>query len=204
LTGYQTKKEGKEAVLLKGLGLMSTVLLATDGGSYSRLFGLDTQLIADACITAIAVFVLFIFLSKLLFNPVRDFLEKRQEKITEELETAEKAKKDSLQMKAEYEDKLKNVGKEAESILSDTRRKALLQEREIVEEAKEEAHRIRVRADKDIALEKNKVKDEVKQEMITIASAMAGKIIKTSISAQQQDALIDETLKEMGDSTWQS
>ena len=64
--------------------------------------------------------------------------------------------------------------------------------------------RIRVRADKDIALEKNKVKDEVKQEMITIASAMAGKIIKTSISAQQQDALIDETLKEMGDSTWQS
>jgi F-type H+-transporting ATPase subunit b len=189
---------------LKGLGLMSTALLATDGGSYSRLFGLDTQLIADACITAIAVFVLFIFLSKLLFNPVRDFLEKRQEKITEELETAEKAKKDSLQMKAEYEDKLKNVGKEAESILSDTRRKALLQEREIVEEAKEEAHRIRVRADKDIALEKNKVKDEVKQEMITIASAMAGKIIKTSISAQQQDALIDETLKEMGDSTWQS
>ena len=118
---------------------MSTALLATDGGSYSRLFGLDTQLIADACITAIAVFVLFIFLSKLLFNPVRDFLEKRQEKITEELETAEKAKKDSLQMKAEYEDKLKNVGKEAESILSDTRRKALLQEREIVEEAKEEA-----------------------------------------------------------------
>ena len=80
----------------------------------------------------------------------------------------------------------------------------LNQEKEIIEEAKEEAHRIRVRADKDIQLEKNKVKDEVKQEMIAIASAMAGKIVQTSISEQQQNALIEETLKEMGDSTWQS
>ena len=61
-----------------------------------------------------------------------------------------------------------------------------------------------MRADKDIELEKNKVKDEVKQEMVAIASAMAGKIIETSISKEQQSDLIEETLKEMGDSTWQS
>lgn len=189
---------------MSGINGISTVILAADGETYSRLFGLDAQLLMDACITALAVFVLFLFLSKLLFNPARELLQKRQSKITEDLETAEKAKEDSIQIKKEYEEKLKGVHKEAEGILSDTRKKALLQEKEIVEEAKEEAHRIRVRADKDIELEKNKVKDEVKQEMIAIASAMAGKIVATSISEQQQDALIDETLKEMGDSTWQS
>ena len=183
---------------------MSSFLLATGEESYSRLFGLDAQLLVDAAITALAVFVLFLFLSKLLFNPVRELLEKRQEKITDDLKTAEKAKEDSIQIKEEYEAKLKDVNQEAEGILAETRKKALLQEKEIVEEAKEEAHRIRVRADKDIALEKNKVKDEVKQEMITIASAMAGKFVQMSISAQQQDALIEETLKEMGDSTWQN
>ena len=183
---------------------MAMALLAADTESYSRLFGLDLQLIVDACITALSVFVLFLFLSKLLFQPVRELLEKRQQKITEELDTAEQAKADSIRLKEEYEAKLKDVQKEAEGILSDTRKKALAQEKEIVEDAKEEAHRIRVRADKDIALEKNKVKDEVKQEMINIASAMAGKMIQTSISAQQQDELIEETLKEMGDSTWQS
>ena len=190
--------------ILCGINGISTVFLAADGEKYSRLFGLDAQLLMDACITAVAVFVLFLFLSKLLFNPARELLQKRQSRITDDLETAEKSKKDSIQLKKEYEDKLKEVHKEAEGILSDTRKKALLQEKEIVEEAKEEAHRIRVRADKDIELEKNKVKDEVKQEMIAIASAMAGKIVATSISEQQQDALIDETLKEMGDSTWQS
>lgn len=191
---------------MSGLRLWTNVLLATDAAdeSYSRIFGLDMQLLADAAITALAVFILFLFLSKLLFNPVRTLLETRQEKVVADLEDARKAKDESVRIKEEYADKLKNVNKEAESILSETRKKALLQEREIVEEAKEEAHRIRVRADKEIALEKNKVKDEVKQEMITIASAMAGKIVQTSISAQQQDSLIEETLKEMGDSTWQS
>lgn len=181
------------------------IFLAADATeTYSRIFGLDAQLFMDAAITAVSVFVLVLFLSKFLFNPVRSLLEQRQEKITNELEQADQAKKDSIRMKEEYEQKLKDVHKEAEEILSDTRKKALLQEREIVEEAKEEAHRIRVRADREIALEKNKVKDEVKQEMITIATAMAGKIVQTSISGEQQDSLIEETLKEMGDHTWQS
>lgn len=191
---------------MSGLRLWTNVLLAADVGeeTYSRIFGLDMQLLVDAAITALAVFVLFLFMSKFLFNPVRTLLETRQEKVEADLEDAQKAKDDSIRIKEEYENKLKDVNKEAEGILSETRKKALLQEREIVEEAKAEAHRIRVRADKEIALEKNKVKDEVKQEMITIASAMAGKIVQTSISTQQQDLLIEETLKEMGDSTWQS
>ena len=189
---------------MSGMRLLSSFFLATGEEKYSRLFGLDAQLLVDAMITAIAVFVLFVVLSKLLFNPVRELLEKRQAKITEDLDAAEKAKEDSIQLRDTYEAKLKDVDKEAEGILADTRKKALAQEKEIVEEAKEEAHRIRLRADKDIALEKNKVKDEMKQEMITIASAMAGKFVQTSISEQQQDALIEETLKEMGDSTWQS
>lgn len=190
---------------MSSFGLWTNVLL-TEGSNdvMSRIFGLDLQLIVDAGITACSVFVLFLFLSKLLFNPVRDLIETRQEKIVADLETAEQAKKDSIAMKETYEGKLKDVHKEAEGILSDTRKKALLQEREIVEEAKEEAHRIRVRADKDIALEKSKVKDEVKQEMITIATAMAGKIVQNSISEAEQYSLIEDTLKEMGDSTWQS
>lgn len=46
--------------------------------------------------------------------------------------------------------------------------------------------------------------DEVKQEMITIASMMAAKAVAASIDTTIQDTLVEETLKEMGDSTWQS
>ena len=39
--------------------------------------------------------------------------------------------------------------------------------------------------------------DEMKQEMIEIASMMAGKVVAASIDTTIQDALVEETLKEM-------
>jgi F-type H+-transporting ATPase subunit b len=44
----------------------------------------------------------------------------------------------------------------------------------------------------------------MKQEVIQIASLMAEKVVSASIDTTIQDTLVDETLKEMGDSTWQS
>ena len=46
--------------------------------------------------------------------------------------------------------------------------------------------------------------DEVKQEMITVASMMAAKVVAANIDVAVQEQLVDETLKEMGESTWQS
>ena len=40
--------------------------------------------------------------------------------------------------------------------------------------------------------------------MINLASVMAGKVVKASIDTTVQDSLIDETLKEIGESTWLS
>ena len=46
--------------------------------------------------------------------------------------------------------------------------------------------------------------DDIKKEMISIASLMAGKVVSASIDTTVQNQLIDETLKEMGDKTWLS
>ena len=53
-------------------------------------------------------------------------------------------------------------------------------------------------------LEKAKVKDDVKQEIIAVASVMAGKIVASSLDDKKQSQLIADTLKEMGDETWLS
>ena len=179
------------------------VALASDGlGDY--IFGLDGQLLIDSAITILAMFVLFLLLSYLLFNPARDLLEKRQNHIQEQLETAAKEKDDAIQFKAEYDAKLKGVAKESEEILAETRKKALKKENDIVNEAKEEAARVIERANREAELEKNKVKDEVKQEMISVATVMAGKIVASSLDENKQSQLIAETLEEMGDETWLS
>ena len=139
------------------------VALETSG----RLFGLDYQLLFDAAITAINVFILFLLLSVILFNPVRNMLKKRQDKITSDRETAEKNRADALAMKAEYEEKLKDANKEAE-------------------------------------LEKQKVADEVKQQIVTVSAMIASKLISKSIDESESNAIIEQTLNEMGENTWRN
>lgn len=169
-----------------------------------RLFNLDFQLPNDAVLMAIAIFVLFLALSYLLLNPVRKMLYDRQRKIQGDIDNAKNDKDKAAAMKAEYEAKLQNADKEAEAILSEARQKALKNEAHIIDEAKQEAARIIQRANEEAKLEKNRAMDEMKQEMITVASMMAAKVVAASIDTTVQSKLVEETLKEMGDSTWQS
>ncbi len=169
-----------------------------------RLFSLDAQFLFDTLVTALAMLFLFTALSYLLFNPVRDMLEKRKQRVIEEQETAKKNTQEAIAYREEYEQKLKGIEKEAENILSEARKKAVKNEAKIVAEAKEEAARIMERASGEIELEKKRALDDVKQEMITVASMMAQKVVSASIDTEMQESLIDETLKEMGDETWQN
>ena len=119
-------------------GIANIALLSEETG---RIFGLDAQLLFDILIQGLAVFLLFIFLTYVLINPVRKVLEDRQNNIID-------------------------------------------------------------RANSEAELEKERVKDEVKQEIIGVATAMAGKFVASSLDESTQASLIDETLKEMGDDTW--
>ncbi len=169
-----------------------------------RLFDLDLQLISDAVLMIIAVFALFLIASHFLFNPVRDMMQGRQDRIKNELDTAAADMKQAQALKEEYEAKLKDINKEAEEILGEARKKALANESKIVSEAKEEAARIIERAGVEAELEKNKAADEVKREMVVLASLLASKVVNAAIDTTVQDTLIEETLKEMGESTWLS
>lgn len=170
----------------------------------TRLFDLDFQLLADAFLMMIAIFALFLVASYFLFNPVREMLEKRKDKIAGELSQAASDKEQAAALKAEYEAKLKGIDKEAEEILADARKRALENENRIVSEAKEEALRIRERAEKEAELEKKKAADEVKREMVVLASLMAGKVVKESIDTTVQEQMVEDTLKEINHSTWLS
>lgn len=178
------------------------MILLTEGESMSRLFDLDWQLLADSCLMIIAIFFLFLALSYFLFNPARKMLNGRREKIQNELETARKDMEEAQALKADYESRLQNVDKEAETILSEARRKALNNENQIIAQAKEEAARILEKARADAELEKKKMADDVKKEIVSVAALMAGKVVAASIDVNVQNQLIAETLKEMGEKTW--
>lgn len=184
--------------------MSGVIQVALSSGLGDYIFGLDPQLLVDSAITILAMFFAFLLLSYLLFNPARNLMEKRQEGIREQMETAAREKQDAIQFKAEYDEKIKNVQKETDEILSEARKKALKKESVMLEEAREEAAQIVARANREVELEKSKVKDEMKQEIINVATAMAGKIVASSLDESKQSQLLADTLEEMGDETWLS
>ncbi len=186
---------------MTGTFMNKSVMLLADQG---RIFGLDAQLLFDVLMQGIAVFLLFIFLSYILINPVRKVLEDRQKKINADISSAAADKEAAAKLKADYDARLKNVEDEAGEILNSARRKALKNEESIVANAKEEANRIITHANQEAELEKSRVANEVKQEIISVATAMAGKLVAGELDPEKQAKLIDETLAEMGEDTWQS
>ena len=110
----------------------------------------------------------------------------------------------ALRMREEYDGKLREINKTAEQILSDSRKKAMQRENEIILNAREEAGRIIAGAKEEAALEQKRVNDEVKQEIISVASLLSEKLVAASLDEEKQNALIEQTLREIGDDTWQS
>ncbi len=178
--------------------------LGKEAQALEQLFGLNPQLLHDTVLSILAILFLFALMSYLLFNPAKKMLKDRQDRIKNDIDTARKEREEASAIKKEYDAKIKGIEKEAEGILSEARQKALKNEAKIVDEAKEEAARIIKRANEEAMLEKKRVMDEAKQEMVVIASLMAGKVVAAQINTSIQDKLVEETLKEIGESTWQS
>ena len=175
-----------------------SVFLAAEG----RLFGLDMQLLFGMIFQIAAILILFIALTYILYEPVRKVLNDRKERIANEITGARQSRKEAAEHKAEYERKLKNVENEADIILKEARKKALAKENEIIANGREEAAGIIAHAKKEAELERKKMYDEIKQQMIEVAAMMAGKILSVSLNEKDQENLIQETLKEMGEETW--
>lgn len=182
--------------------LGSTVLLSSLPESFVILFTKD--LIVQVLMHIATVLVLFYVLHRLLFKPIRSILEKRKDEIAGEYKRIEEDTEAVATLKTEYEGKLSDINKEAAQILAHARKLAIEREDEIIKEAKVESNKILNRAHLEVEREKERVKDEMRREIIGVATVMASKFVAASMNEEVKNQLVDETLANMGESTWLS
>jgi len=173
------------------------------GDSLFRIIGFDPQLIFDAIITGINVFILFFALSYFLFNPVQKALKSRSDKIKNEIENAKKQESEAIALKAEYEKKLSETRSEVDKIIEDAKKNAKIMSEDMIANAKVEAQNIIARGNKEVEQEKAKAVDELKNQVISISTLLASKIVKENVNAKSEDKLFEEALNEIGADTWQ-
>lgn len=143
--------------------------------------------------------ILFIVLRKILFKPVLNIIDSRENAIKEDIATGERAKNEGLALKAEYEKKLSTAKSEGQEIIKQATIRAEQKSEEIISNAKEEANSLKDRANKDIAQEKEKVMNELKNDISSIAILAASKVIEKDIDQAKHEEMINKFIEEVGE-----
>lgn len=182
-----------------GMYMQTAVVAAAQTAEETeRLFGLDYQTLFDTAFTMVNVLILYVFLKYVLFIPVRKLLEERKKGLDDQNARAAANTAEAQKLKAEYEQRILEAGREADNILGESRREMIKKEQEVLDDAKTRAADImsaaRSEASKDFEAAQSSVRDEVKD----IASAMAARVTNQKVDRPVDDALLNEALKEAG------
>ena len=153
----------------------------------------------ELAIQIINTIVLFWILRKILFKPVLSIIDARESAIKSDIATGEQAKSEGLALKAEYEQKLAAVKNEGQEIIKQATLRAEQKSDEIISSAKEEAISLKERANKDIAQEKQKVMNELKNDISNIAILAASKVIEKDIDQAKHEEMINKFIEEVGE-----
>ena len=179
-------------------------LLDTGGRTFRELFNLDAQTFIQILPILVNVVALFVLLTYLLYNPVRNFMARRSERIAAQLDEAEATKAAAHVLKDEYEQKLKDIEQERSAILDEARKLAAERRARELADAKKEAEAIKARAMIEIAAERDRVKDQVEQAIVDISAGMAGKLLGANIDTAAHSRLFDEALAELDATVFKS
>lgn len=156
-------------------------------------------------IFAVANFlILVLILGKFLYKPFLGILEKRKQTIEDAFTNAEATNRKADEKYEAYTKKLARAEAESREIIKNARLKADDHANMIVEEAKAEAARIKLQAEKEAVREKEKALREVREQIGQLAILAAEQILEKEVVAEGQEEIIDRVLEKAGTSQWQN
>lgn len=143
--------------------------------------------------------ILFLGLTFLLFKPVKKFMAKRQKEIEEGVNAAKNAQKVTENAEKDYEARMTEANEQAGKKLAEAETSAdeiKAKAKEVLVAADKRAEEIVAEAKKEAENEKKTIIASAKGEVIDMAIELAGNILERNITAEDNAAIIEETLNE--------
>lgn len=153
---------------------------------------------ADLVAQIINFIILMGLLYRLLYKPVRAFMDKRTEEIEEQIKSAEKNQAAAEALRIELEKRTSESRQQARQFLDEAAKRAETLQSDMLAQARKEAEAVVTRAQKIAKLETEKAWAELKTEVGELSLLLASKIISESLDQEQHQYLIDETLQQLG------
>ena len=165
---------------------------------YQALITLDGwTFLAQIC----NLMIQLVIFKKLLLNPVKKVIAERKAKADSQIADAEKLRTAAEAMKAEYEQNLQNARTEANQIVAAAQKTAAARSEELLGEARAQAAALKQKAEADIAQERKKAVNEVKDEIGGMGTEIASKVVEREIKEADHQDLIDEFIKNVGEAS---
>lgn len=141
--------------------------------------------------------ILLLILQRFLYKPVLKMLEDRKKTIADSLKNAEEIEKRLTAVTAEREEQLKKASREAESIIKEATASA----NQIIAEARNKASAdiedMVEKAHQGIALDKEKMRQEIRAELADLVVVGLQKVTGKVLSEKDQKEMVQKSVKEL-------
>ena len=145
-------------------------------------------------------FLLLIFLvKKFAWGNITSILDARAEKITNDIDEAEAARKKAEELAAKREAELAGSRQEATTILETAKETAEKNKAHILSEANQEVLRLKEKAQLEISQNKEEAMNSIKGDVADLTVNLAGKLLSQQLDSEGHRQLIDRYLNELGD-----
>ncbi len=153
-------------------------------------------------LVGIVVFVSgLLILSRTVWPKITTALDARDEKILEEINSAEDARKRANEALKEYEASLVQARAEANQLIEQTKAEQSRLAAQLKAESEKEAQALVAEARRNIEAAKKAAITEVYAEATYIATAVASRILERELNAEDQRKLVDESLSAFSSSS---
>jgi F-type H+-transporting ATPase subunit b len=147
--------------------------------------------------TILTFLVLVGLLAKFAWRPLLQALDARQQTIAASLEEAQRARQELERIQRESAQMMAQARVEAEGVIARSRSDAETLREELKQKARAEAASIVKNAERQIQLETARAIQQIRTEAVDLSVAIASKILRRQVSKEDNQALIEETLKQV-------
>ena len=146
--------------------------------------------------TVFNLIIFFVLMRLFLFKPIKKAIEGRHAMLDGQFKQAEDTVNEANEKVAGYEERIKNVGLEAQGMISDARGKAKVEYNRILEKANDDVAKLKQDARRQIEQETENARRDVKEEIARLAMETAEKVVGESVSAKTDADIYNEFLSE--------
>lgn len=151
--------------------------------------------VIDFGIQIAATVILFVVIAIFFWKPITKILEERRSQIDKDLEDAEKAKQNAIEIEANLQKELEDAKAKIKEMIDTAEREANIRKETIINAAKDEAKRRLENVEQELIEEKKSMEKEIREEIVNIAFQAAEKIVQKEINQDKYLDIVDDILK---------